>query len=79
MRGTDKTSGSLFSYVYLEERISPQHPLRKISQVDNDALSSLDVEFEALYPDFGRPSTLQQTPPNATQWSNTIIAEAVGI
>ena len=56
MRGTDKTSGSLFSYVDLEERIPPQHPLRKIRQVVNDALASLDAEFEALYTDFGRPS-----------------------
>ncbi len=56
MRGTDGTSGSLFSYVDLEERIPPRHPLRKIRQVVNDALSSLDAEFEALYTDFGRPS-----------------------
>ena len=56
MRGTDETSGSLFSYVDLEERIPARHPLRKIRQVVNDALASLDSEFEALYTDFGRPS-----------------------
>jgi transposase len=56
MRGADETSGSLFSYVDLEERIPPRHPLRKIRQVVNDALASLDAEFEALYTDFGRPS-----------------------
>jgi transposase len=56
MRGTDETSGSLFSYVDLDERIPPRHPLRKIRQVVNDALASLDGEFEALYTDFGRPS-----------------------
>lgn len=56
MRGTDETSGSLFSYVDLEERIPAQHLLRKIRQVVNDALASLDSEFEALYTDFGRPS-----------------------
>lgn len=56
MRGTDETSGSLFSYVDLEERIPARHPLRKIRQVVNDALASLDAEFEALYTDFGRPS-----------------------
>ena len=56
MRGTDKTSGSLFSYVDLEERIPPQHPLRKIRQVVNDALASLDDDFDQLYADFGRPS-----------------------
>jgi transposase len=55
MRGTDETSGSLFSYVDLEERIPARHPLRKIRQVVNDALARLDAEFEALYADFGRP------------------------
>ena len=56
MRGTDETSGSLFSYVDLEERIPARHPLRKIRRVVNEALASLDAEFEALYTDFGRPS-----------------------
>ena len=56
MRGVDETSGSLFSYVDLEERIPPRHPLRKIRQVVNDALASLDADFEALNADFGRPS-----------------------
>ncbi len=37
----DETSGSLFSYVDLEGRIPPRHPLRKIRQVVNDALASL--------------------------------------
>ena len=56
MRGTDETSGSTFSYVDLEERIPARHPLRKIGQVVNEALASLDAEFEALYTDSGRPS-----------------------
>ena len=52
----DEKSGSLFSYVDLEDRIPAQHPLRKIRQVVNDALVGLDAEFAALYVDFGRPS-----------------------
>ena len=56
MRGTDEASGSLFSYVDLEARIPARHPLRKIRHVVNDALASLDGEFEALYTDFGLPS-----------------------
>ncbi|WP_273525169.1 transposase, partial [Rhodosalinus sediminis] len=56
MRGTDEASGSLFSYVDLEERVPSGHPLRKIRQIVNDALASLDAEFDALYTDFGRPS-----------------------
>ncbi len=56
MRGSDETSGSLFSYVDLEARIPARHPLRKIRQVVNAALASLDGAFAALYTDFGRPS-----------------------
>ena len=56
MCGTDEKSGSLFSYVDLEDRIPAQHPLRKIRRVVNDTLASLDAEFEALHVDFGRPS-----------------------
>ncbi len=43
MRGTDGTSGSLFSHVDLEKRIPARHPLRKIRQVVNDALAHRDV------------------------------------
>ena len=56
MRGVDETSGSLFSSVDLEKRIPPRHPLRKIRQVVNEALASVDAPFETLYTDFGRPS-----------------------
>ena len=59
MRGTDEKSGSLFSYVDLEDRIPVKHPLRNIRRVVNDALSSLDAEFEALYVDFGAPRLLR--------------------
>jgi hypothetical protein len=30
MRGTDERTGELFSYVDLEDRVSPKHPLRLI-------------------------------------------------
>ena len=56
MRGTDEASGSLLSYVDLEERVPANHPLRKIRQIVNDALASLDVEFDMLYTSEGRPS-----------------------
>lgn len=41
LRGSDKVTGSLFSYVELEERIPAPHSLRKIKTVVNDALCSL--------------------------------------
>jgi transposase len=56
MRGTDKATGSLFSYVDLEERIPARHPLRTIRQVVNEALASRDAEFDGLYAADGRPS-----------------------
>ena len=33
MRGTDKRSGELFSYVDLEQRVRADHPLRAIREV----------------------------------------------
>ncbi len=56
MRGTDETTGSLFSYVDLEERIPARHPLRQVRQIVNNALTSLDAEFDRLYSAEGRPS-----------------------
>ena len=56
MRGSDNQSGSLFSYVNLEERIPERHPLRKIRDVVNAALTTLDADFDRLYADEGRPS-----------------------
>jgi len=56
MRGSDKQTGSLFSYVNLEDRVPARHPLRKIKGVVDAALASLDADFSALYADEGRPS-----------------------
>lgn len=47
MCDTDKASGLLFSYVDLEERIPPRHPLHTIRHVVTEALVSLDAEFES--------------------------------
>lgn len=56
MRGSDVVSGSLFSYVDLEDRIPAKHPLRLIRGIVNEVLLALDAEFSAMYADFGRPS-----------------------
>lgn len=57
MRGSDEGSGSLFSYVDLEERVRDDHPLRVIREIANAALTGLDGDFSALYPPrLGRPS-----------------------
>ncbi len=54
--GTDEGTGSLFSYVDLDECIPVRHPLRKVRQIVNEALMSLDAEFDRLYSAEGRPS-----------------------
>ena len=56
MRGTDKRSGELFSYVNLEKRVRKDHPLRPIREMVNTALAVLSGEFAALYSGLGRPS-----------------------
>ena len=56
MRGADGTSGGLFSYIDLEERVPAGHPLRLIREITNDVLASLSSDFAALYATTGRPS-----------------------
>src|SRR5882672_290406 len=56
MRGSDESSGSLFSYVDLESRVRGDHPLRTIREIAKAALGDLSGAFTALYTDFGRPS-----------------------
>lgn len=57
MRGCDERRGALFSYVDLEARVRPGHPLRPIREIVNAALAALNGDFEAIYAkDLGRPS-----------------------
>jgi hypothetical protein len=56
MRGSDKRSGELFSYVDLEQRVRAGHPLRAIRSLTDAALEALSNDFAALYSGLGRPS-----------------------
>jgi len=56
MRGDDQSSGSLFSYVDVEDRVPKDHPLRVIRGIVNDVLDGLSSDFAAIYSDTGRPS-----------------------
>src|SRR5450631_2481273 len=56
MRGSDKRTGSLFSYVDLEDRVPAKHPLRLIRRIVNDVLVALDAEFAKMYATGPRPS-----------------------
>jgi transposase len=56
MRGQQERSGSLFSYVSIEERIPASHPLRRIRKLADQALDRLNPTFCDLYASEGRPS-----------------------
>jgi transposase len=56
VRGEDRQSGGLLSYVDLEARVPADHPLWPIRAIVDEALSALSGEFEALYSHLGRPS-----------------------
>ena len=46
----------MYSYINMEERIAPDHPLRSIRAMVDRALRELWAHFEALYSRYGRPS-----------------------
>ena len=56
MRGGDERSGALFSYIDLEKRVRPDHPLRAIRELVNEVLAGMERDLAARYPPIGRPS-----------------------
>ena len=56
MRGADRRTEGLFSYVSCESRVPAGHPLRAILPVADAALVALSSEFQQLYALNGRPS-----------------------
>ena len=56
MRGPDRRTEGLFSYVSCESRVPACHPLRAILPVADAALTALTDEFQQLYALNGRPS-----------------------
>jgi transposase len=56
MRGQQEPTGSLFSYVSIEERIPASHPLRRIRKLADHVLDRLNPTFAQLYASEGRPS-----------------------
>ena len=57
MRGSDRRSSELFSYVDVETRVRSDHPLRTIRLIVNETLDALSGEFDGLYAlGAGRPS-----------------------
>jgi transposase len=56
MRGRDRQTGKLFSYVSPEALVPADHPLRAIKRLADAALERLSGAFGALYATTGRPS-----------------------
>ena len=56
MRGADRQTAKLFSYLSPEALVPPDHPLRQIRPLANAALDRLSPEFDAIYAEAGRPS-----------------------
>jgi hypothetical protein len=56
MRGADRRTDGLFSYVSCESRVPAGHPLPAILPAADAALAALTAEFQQLYALNGRPS-----------------------
>jgi transposase len=56
MRGADEQPDAMFSYVSLEDRVPPDHPLRAIRRITDRALARISPDLGSLYIHFGRPS-----------------------
>jgi transposase len=56
MRGDDRQTGWMFSYVSPEARVPADHPLRAIRRMTDAILERLSPRFDRLYSTMGRPS-----------------------
>jgi transposase len=56
MRGTDVQQGGMFSYVSLEDRVPPEHPLRGVRKLLDEALGGMSREFDRVDAEAGRAS-----------------------
>jgi transposase len=56
MRGADRQTGAMFSYLSPETLVPAHHPLRAIRPLVNAALDRLSAEFDKIYSPFGRDS-----------------------
>lgn len=54
MRGRRESQVSMLVFVFLEERVSTDYPLRTIKLVAEGALDELSTEFDLTYSTVGR-------------------------
>ena len=62
MRGADRQTGAMFSYLSPETMVPVDHPLRLIRPIVNAALERLSGEFDKLYATGGRGSIAPEKP-----------------
>jgi transposase len=56
MRGIDHQQADMYSYLSPEARVRPDHPLRAIRAMADQALKNMTERFDAMYAKTGRPS-----------------------
>ena len=56
MRGRVDPQESMFSYFSPDSRVPEDHPLRRIKQHADAVLASMNLEFDRIYAEIGRPS-----------------------
>ncbi|OQY68498.1 MAG: hypothetical protein B6D46_03625 [Polyangiaceae bacterium UTPRO1] len=56
MRGEESHQSSAVSYVFVEDRIPADHPLRAIRRMTNEGLKRMGPAFDELYSWTSRPS-----------------------
>lgn len=56
MRGTDQQQSRAFSYIFPEQRVRKDHPLRPIRWTVDEILKQLSPQFNKMYAKVGRPS-----------------------
>ena len=56
MRGEERRQRTMLIVVNVEERISKEHPLRRIKQLAEIGLKELSPVFDEMYSVLGRPS-----------------------
>lgn len=56
MRGIDHQQSEMYSFLSPEARVRPDHPLRAIRAMADEALKNMSVRFDGMYAKTGRPS-----------------------
>jgi transposase len=56
MRGEERQQRSMLMVLNLEQRVPPDHPLRRIKQLAETVLQGLSASFDRMYSATGRPS-----------------------